>query len=89
MSTKDPSTTWTEKFANDAQAEAGMSAQTRMDRDGVRYTYAELLLSDSAMTEAEEFDLETAKQDVCARRSDTLRFNMTKAEHRAYRPLRK
>ena len=88
MSTKDPSTTWTEKFANDAQAEAGMSVQTRMDRDGVRYTYAELLLSDSALTEAEEVDLETAKQGAFTRRHRMM-SDMTKAEQRAYKPLRK
>ena len=65
-----------------------MPVQTRMDRDGARHAHADMMLNDYVMTEAEELDWEAAKQGAHSRRWGML-ASMTKAEQRAYRPLRK
>ena len=79
---------WTLKFEADAKTEVALSAQSRMDRNGARFLFADQKLHNDVLTEDEERDLEQAKHDAYGRRSRMF-ARMTKPEQKAFKELRR
>jgi hypothetical protein len=78
---------WAAKYEADAlEEEMYLDVRSRLDREGVRYRNAESMLEEAAGDEWD--DLDRARRGAIARRSDIMRFNMTKAELQAYKPRR-
>ena len=78
---------WAAKYEADAfEEESRLDVYSRLDREGMRYRNAESMLEEAAGDEWD--DLDRARSGAIARRSDIMRFNMTKAERQAYKPRR-